>query len=128
MTIERIFFGADHPQAGQLKETVEHQDPPAKPLTLTKKDCRLHVLQGLMAANSSTSAAARARMQDIRSQVVALVPDTDAKRRALGALEAWREDGEFTKTEFQVIVSDIRGGTNMTAGEETQINANWPEV
>lgn len=100
---------------------------PTVPLVLTKKECRLRVIAGLMAANSSSNAVARARMQALRIQVDALVVDTDAKRRAKGALEAWREDADFTKQEFTTIVGDIRGATDMSAAEETAINANWPE-
>ncbi len=129
MGLEVITYGPGHPLYGQPPVTINHPDPPAPPtapVTLSKKDCRLRVIAGLMAANSSTNAQARARMQGLRIQVDALTPDTDAKKRAIGALQVWREDDRFTKTEFQVVIGDIRGGTDMTAAEEMEINANWP--
>ena len=122
--IEYWEYSPAHPNGVKTGETII----PTVPIVLTKKDCRLRVIQGLMTANGSNNSAARARMQNIREQVQALTPDTDAKRRARGAYDAWLEDATFTKVEFQTIISDIRGGTDMTAGEETAINADWPEA
>lgn len=103
------------------------------PVILSKKACRLRVINALMLANSSTNAAARTRMQSIRLQVDTLTVTTDAHRRAKGAIEAWREDSEFSKIEFNTIVNDIGGGTDMTDNEQDAMlgtlagSAPWPE-
>ncbi len=105
-----------------------------QPIILSKKACRLRVITALMVANSSSNSVARARMQALRIQVDTLTVTTDAHRRAKGALEAWREDTEFSKIEFQTITNDIDGGTDMSDNERDAIlgtfagSAAWPEA
>jgi len=121
--IEKIYVN------GQVVEIKSHEIPDPAPIPeATKKQIRLAVIAGLMAANSSSNAEARARMRDLQAQVDALDDSTAANRRAKGALEIWKEDEMFSKQEFTVILNDIDGGTDMTDTEKSEITAAYPEA
>jgi|DEB0MinimDraft_3_1074331.scaffolds.fasta_scaffold61326_2 hypothetical protein len=113
---------------------TQHTPQPVE--SITRKEARLAIVQGLMTGVTPniSSAAARARMRDFKRQVEALDETTGtdnekaAKLRAKGALEIWQQDETFSKQELTVILNDMQEGTDLANDEKNAILALYPEA
>lgn len=121
MALEVVYYGSGHPQAGQVKETIEHPDAPAVPLILSKtafQDYAVSKLGGIPAG--------MARFTEIMESTKASA--SGAVRFAFARYEAALT---FEKTNTAALTSIMASDTqtgHLTAAERTAILDGWPSA
>lgn len=106
MTTDRIFYGADHPQAGQLKETLVYADSAPQPLILGPEG----VLNLLPAA------------------VVKAISSSAASAAVVKRYEMFKRKPMWTKVEGISLFNDIEGAGLMNNAQNAAAVAAWPEA
>lgn len=116
MATEVVYYGADHPQAGQIKETIDH---PTTPRVLSKTGFQDYAVSQL--GGGATGMARFTTIMDATRDSV-----DGAVRFAFARYEAAQTfEKDNTAALTAIMAADSQVG-HITAEERTSIIDNWP--
>lgn len=114
-----IYYGAGHPQAGQIKETITIPDAPAVPRVLSKTAFMDHAVSKL-GGGATGMARFTAIMDATRDSAAGAVKFAYARYEAAQTFEKAN-----TAALTQIMAADSQSG-HLTTDERTAILDNWP--
>jgi len=114
MSTEVIYYGADSPQAGQIKEIIQHPDPDPVAAVLTEKQFRLFTTQILGSPDAVGS--------------IWKLASTSLDNKVQYAFMAWSKAITYELNDVIQLTSVLTAGGCMSAQQRDLLINNWPMV